>query len=198
MILFSKYLPSKKKIWRKFCLDIWNRFYETAFMLSLNKKLRGDEGYGGKSNSVPQTILELHNSSGYHMVDLLGFSGFFSIRLDHVWIKWIGAFVFFHFFLVYVWRKSIVKIKTYFSFETLVFYFDLKVDKFCQEKIRIQLEMSRRKVFRKEYKPCLTAYISHSIVDTDVTHWQNLDSSLQFVLLNFGMDIFFSLETIRF
>ena len=39
-----------------------------------------------------------------------------------------------------------------------------------------------------------TAYFTENIKGTDVKFWNNFDSSLQFVLLKFGMDIFDGLE----
>ena len=49
-----------------------------------------------------------------------------------------------------------------------------------------------------ETDPNLTAYISGSIEEKDVKVWQNIESSLRNVLSKFEIDIFDSLEIMRF
>ena len=54
------------------------------------------------------------------------------------------------------------------------------------------------KLTRPDHDALLTAYISDSIIDTDVKIGQNVDSSTTNFLSKFETDIFYSLETIRF
>ena len=102
----------------------------------------------GDGECFSQTNCELHNNS-YQVIKVLRI---FSAGLHSAWFICImkaGSVLF-----VFVRREAIVKKKKNMClFSNTNYFIYLKTNKFCRGKIRIRLEMSRKIVFKNEYKP---------------------------------------------